>query len=140
MSTASGSSRTGGATWGWSPDIFGPLLVLVDFAPHGSLEDLLDPACHRPRLAILAHEAVIDRTDRYHLGCGPGQKRFIRRVQIRPKDMADLGLKTEVPCDGHDRVLGDALEGAGRCGWRNDAAAPHDEDVLPRAFAHVALG
>src|SRR5216683_2520440 len=102
MSTASGNSRTGGDTCGWSPDIFDPFLVLVDLALHGSLEDLLDAARHRPGLAVFPDEAVIDRADRHHLGCGTGQKRFIRRVQIRPQDMSDLGLETEVARDGHD--------------------------------------
>src|SRR5438309_2017608 len=70
MLTASGSSRVTAAvgTWTCSPDMFDPIFVPVYLAAHGGLEGLLDLAGDRSRVAVLTHQAVVDRSDRHHLG------------------------------------------------------------------------
>src|SRR2546423_1119916 len=120
-----------------SSDMFDPVLVAIDLSANGGEVDLLDGPGHRPRLA---DEAVVDLSDRHHLGGRPGQESLLAHVQITAEDVADLDLVAKVARDRHHRVLGDALEGAGRHGRRDDAAPAHDEDVLPRALADVALG
>src|SRR6202011_3450860 len=128
MSTASGSSgvRAADATCTWSPDMLGPVLVSVDLAANSSLEDLLDLARHRPGLAVAPDQPVVDRADRDNLRGRAGEERLVRRVQVRPQDVADLGLVAEVAGDRHHRTLGDPLERPRRGRRRDDPAAFDD--------------
>src|SRR5688572_17197563 len=68
ISTASGRpARTGS-----SMHVLVPVLVLVDLAPHGLEEHVLDLAGQRPGLAELT---LVDRADGHHLGGGAGEER-----------------------------------------------------------------
>src|ERR1700676_413676 len=105
MSTDSGSSDASAEdpTATWSPDMFDPVLVAVDLAPHGGVEDLLELAGHRSRLPPDPDHPVVDGAYGHHLGRRPRQKRLLGRVQVGPQNVADLHLVVEIPGDGHDR-------------------------------------
>src|SRR4051794_31378191 len=62
-----------------SSDMFVPVLVLVDLAAHGVVEDLLDATRDRTGLADLA---IVDRRDRHDLRGGAGQEALVRGVEV----------------------------------------------------------
>src|SRR5947209_6900022 len=130
-------SKTSTSAGSGLSDMFDPVLVAVDFSTHGREVRLLDGLGHRPGLA---DETVVDLADGHYLGGRSREKRLLAHVQVAAQDVADLDLVAEVTRDRHHRVLGDALQGAGGNGRRDELAAPDDEDVLPCALAHVALG
>src|SRR3954454_21937221 len=134
--TSTWSGRSTRSTSTASSDMFDPVLVTVDFAADGREVRPLDGFGHRPRLT---DQTIVDLTDGDDLGRGPGEERLFAHVQIAAQDVADLDLVAEVARDRDHRVLGDALEGAGRDRRRDELPAAHDEDVLARALADVAL-
>src|SRR6516165_409970 len=140
MSTASGSSGTGGETWTWLPDMLDPVLVAVELTSHRRLEQLLDLAGDRTGLAVAANHPVVDRANRHDLGCRPGQERLLGRVQVGTQDVADLNVVPEVSGDGQHGALGNALQSTGGQRRGDQPAALDHKDVLSRALAHVALG
>src|SRR5207245_10135400 len=98
--------------------------------------NLRDAASDGPRTPDLA---VDDRTDRHHLGGGAGEEGLVRGVEVAPEDVADLDVVAQVACDRHDRALRDPLERARARRRGDDATVPHDEEVLARALADIAL-
>src|SRR3981081_2677281 len=90
-------------------DKFQPVLVLIDLAPDGGEEHLLDAARDRPRRADLA---VVDRADGHHLGGGTGEERLVGGVEVAAEDVADGDLVAQVARDRHHRALRDARERA----------------------------
>src|SRR5688572_6432283 len=110
-----------------SSDMFVPVLVLVDLAAHGVVEDLLDLAGDGSGIADLA---VVDRTDRHDLGGGAGEERLLRGVEVGADDVGLAVLDAEVAGHRAHRVLRDALERAGAHRRRVDDAVLDHEDVL----------
>src|SRR5947199_9930288 len=74
-------------------DMFDPVLVAIDLAPHGGEVRLLDGPGHRPRLA---DETVVDLADRDHLRRRAGEERLLAHVQVPAQDVADLHLVAQV--------------------------------------------
>src|SRR4051794_25463412 len=62
-----------------SIDMFEPVFVAVVLAADGCAVHLLDLARDGPGLTELA---VVDRTDRHHLGRGTREERFLRDVKV----------------------------------------------------------
>src|SRR4051812_33269050 len=67
-----------------SSDMFVPVLVLVDLAAHGVVEDLLDATGDGTGLADLA---IVDRCDRNDLRRRAGQEALVRRVEVRAHEV-----------------------------------------------------
>src|SRR4051794_38800331 len=82
------------------PDMFVPVLVLVDLAAHGVVEDLLDLAGDRTGRADLA---VVDGEDRHDLGGGAGEEPLLRGVEVGAHQVRLAVLDAEVAGDGADR-------------------------------------
>src|SRR5437763_16193844 len=99
------STAAGGRGWR-STDIVQPILVPVDLASHGAEIGLLDAPGHRAGTSV-AHEPVVDRGDRDHLGRRAGEERLLGGVQIASVQGAHTHLVTEVAGDGDYRGLGD---------------------------------
>src|SRR2546426_2979792 len=96
----------------FSADMFDPVLVAVDLTPNRREEGLLDGPGDGTGFADLA---VVDRADGHHLGGRAAEKGLLARVEVTAEDVGDLGLVAEVAGDGHDRILGDPLQGPGAC-------------------------
>src|SRR5579875_2817053 len=120
------------------PDMFQPVLVPVHLTPDGGEVDLLDLPRHRSRLTA-ADDPVVDGADGDHLGRRAGEESLVGRVEVRPQDVGRLDLPAQVPGDGGHRRLGYPLEGPRSHGRGEEPALPHDEEVLARALADVAL-
>src|SRR4051812_31177609 len=93
-----------------SSDMFVPVLVLVDLAAHGIVEDLLDATGHRARVTDLA---VVDRADRHDLRGGAGEERLLGGVEVGAHEVGLAVVDAEVASHRANGVLGDALERAG---------------------------
>src|ERR1051325_10250789 len=89
------------------PDMFVPVLVLIDLAAHGVGEDLLDLAGHRARVADLA---VVDRADRHDLGGCAREEALVGGVEVAADEVRLAVLDAEVARDRAHGVLRDALE------------------------------
>src|SRR5215210_9263100 len=72
--------------------VFQPVFVLVDFAADGGEVGLLDLPGDRSR-SPGTDLAVVDRANGHDLGGGPGDERFLARIQIAAQDVADVVLE-----------------------------------------------
>ena len=73
-----------------------PMPVAVDLTSNGRLVHLLDLTGDGSGRAF-ADGPVIDRANGHHLGGGPGQERFIGRVQVRTQNVGELHLDAQDP-------------------------------------------
>src|SRR4051794_18529161 len=96
MSTEAGISSGRGTSCPWAcglADMFVPVLVAVDLAPHGGEEHVLHGPGDRTGLAELA---VVDRADGHDLGGGAGQERLVGGVEVASQHVAVDVLDVEV--------------------------------------------
>src|SRR5690349_10641755 len=92
-------------------DMVEPVLVAVVLAADRGEVPVLQLLGDRARLAELA---VVHRADGNHLGRRAGQEGLVGGVEVAAEQVLDLVAEAEVGGDRADRVLGDALERAGR--------------------------
>src|SRR5687768_9223949 len=88
ISTAAGARDTAGS------DMFVPHGVLVDLAPDGGEERLLDLLGNWPGFTG-ADLAVVDRADGHDLGGRARQERLVSGVQVGAQDVAHFNLDAE---------------------------------------------
>ena len=113
--------------------------MLVGIAPGGDVEEaLLDGLGDGPARAR-AHRDAIHRADRRDFGRGAGKEELIRQIQHLAGHGHLFHFVAQIMSDGPDSVAGDAAEDGGGQ-WRRIHHASHDhEQVLARAFGHIAV-
>src|SRR3954467_6602233 len=115
-----------------------PLAVALGAAVERVLERALDGARDLAGVA-LADRMVVDLAQRRELGGRAGDEHLVGEVELGAGDVALDHLKAEVVRDLDDRLAVDAVEDRGRLRRREDPPVAHDEDVLARALADLAL-
>src|SRR5205823_3544463 len=115
-----------------------PALVLGDLAPGGAEERLLDLLGDRSASGR-ADRPVVDLLDRTDFRGRPAEEGLVRRVQIRPDELAFANLVSKIAGDGDDGFAGDPVEASGGERWCRQHTVLDDEDVLARAIRHVAM-
>src|SRR5438067_957595 len=88
-------------------DMFDPLLVAIDFAPHGARVLLRDHCGHRTGTR---NGAIVDRVHRAHLGGRAAHEHLVGDVEIAARELTDPHVVAVVAGDRHHRALGDAFE------------------------------
>src|SRR5207248_11274294 len=88
-------------------DMFDPILVLVDFAAHGTPVLFGDGGAHR---SGARNRPVVDGVHRAHFRGGPAHEHLLGHVQIATGQLTDAHFVAEISGDRHHRALRDALQ------------------------------
>src|SRR5208337_1045028 len=124
--------------------------LLFDWNRRQPVEAVFDDAVHDP--IKLFTNSLRDRTghaaadgdlvhgaNRRDLRRGSAEEQLVGNVQHFARDDLLDERNAELVCEVHHRVAGDTRQNAVAQRWRADALLMHNEDILTRTFADIAV-